>query len=76
MPNNAYMYVTPLRVVDVWGQRLYVSREHYDNPDKPLLPICRKDGLRRSFTKAGERDRQNMLHRANISKVLKGNPHV
>jgi len=65
-PLNPWQYVTPLRVKDVYGHWMYISQEHFDNLARILIPICRKDGLRRIHTKAG-RDRQNMLHRANIA---------
>jgi len=67
-PLNPWQYVTPLRVRDVYGHWLYISAEHYNNLAKILIPICRKDGLRREYTPTGD-DNQNMLHRDNIAFV-------
>lgn len=66
--SNAWMYSTPLRVKDVYGHFLWISAEHYNNPKKVLIPICRRDGLLREFTQAGN-DHMNMLHRENIAEV-------
>lgn len=69
-PVNLYMYESPVvRVVDRWGRRLYVPKRYLESPLKVMLPICRKDGLRRSYTPAGK-DGLNMIHRENIERIL------
>lgn len=65
--NNPWMYCTPLRVKDVYGHWIYISREKFET-DKPLIPICTKEGLLRVYTPAGK-DGQNRLHRENIALV-------
>lgn len=59
-----------MQVIDVYGVKFWVSKQAYDK-NKILLPICLSNGLRRSYTQAGEKDKRILLHRENIAKILK-----
>jgi len=58
-----------LRVELAYGQRVYISKRHYDK-GSALIPICLPSGARRMFTQAGEKDGYNMLLRSNIARVI------
>ncbi len=67
---NPWQYADAIvRIVDVYGRRCWVDKAGLDNPKQILIPLCRKDGMRRSNTKAGD-DGLNLLHRDNIAHVL------
>ena len=70
---NPWMFATPLRAKDVYGKWLYISAEHYNNPERVMIPICQRDGLKRLYAPSGK-DGFNSIHRENIAEVREAHP--
>jgi len=66
---NPWMYEAEIiRVKDVYGHFYWVSKRHFDLPNKTALHICNGKGLLRTYTKTGA-DGLNALHRESVAQI-------